>query len=74
MTDSSSLTLDEASELSVDVLTYKGFSREHAVAIANVVCAGQRDECHSHGLYRLLWLSTVDNGGQGEWHCAARSV
>jgi len=54
MTNNSSLTLDEAFALSVDVLTRNGFSREHAVAIANVVCAGQRDECHSHGLYRLL--------------------
>lgn len=54
MTDISTLGLDEAFDLSVQVLRNNGFSSDHAHAIAKVICAGQRDECHSHGLYRLL--------------------
>ncbi|ESQ91329.1 oxidoreductase [Asticcacaulis sp. AC460] len=49
-----SLTLDEAWDLSVRVLETAGFSPAHAAAISRTIWAGQRDECHSHGLYRLL--------------------
>ncbi len=48
------LTLDEAWQLSVRTLRSAGFSAAHAEAIARTICAGQRDECHSHGLYRLI--------------------
>ncbi|MFT4077124.1 MAG: Ldh family oxidoreductase [Asticcacaulis sp.] len=48
------LTLDEALSLSINILEKNGFSPEHAGAIARNINAGQRDECHSHGLYRLL--------------------
>ncbi|WP_172125899.1 MULTISPECIES: Ldh family oxidoreductase [unclassified Devosia] len=54
MTETSTLRLDEAFDLSVAVLVRNGFAIDHATAVATVVCAGQRDECHSHGLYRLL--------------------
>tara|TARA_R110002020_G_scaffold28563_4_gene90887 strand:+ start:4298 stop:5317 length:1020 start_codon:yes stop_codon:yes gene_type:complete len=54
MTDTTSISLDDAFALSVSVLVSNGYSADHANAIAKVVCAGQRDECHSHGLYRLL--------------------
>lgn len=54
MSDDISLSLDEVRRLSIDVLTAGGLSDEHARAIAGVVYAGQRDECHSHGVYRLL--------------------
>tara|TARA_R110002020_G_scaffold133556_1_gene297993 strand:+ start:118 stop:1137 length:1020 start_codon:yes stop_codon:yes gene_type:complete len=63
MTDTASLRLDEAYDLCVAVLTTSGFSADHARAIAKVICAGQRDECHSHGLYRLLGcVRTIKTG------------
>lgn len=48
------LSLSEVNDLAVRVLTHNGMSSEHAQAIARVIVAGQRDECHSHGVYRLL--------------------
>ncbi|CAD0263928.1 putative enzyme [Pseudomonas veronii] len=48
------LSLEEVYELSCKVLLKNGFSGAHAQAIARVITAGQRDECHSHGMYRLL--------------------
>jgi LDH2 family malate/lactate/ureidoglycolate dehydrogenase len=36
------------------VLTRNGMAADHARAIARVITAGQRDECHSHGIYRLI--------------------
>lgn len=54
MTENKTLTLDEAMTLALTVLTANGFSEGHARSIARTVYAGQRDECHSHGLYRLL--------------------
>jgi delta1-piperideine-2-carboxylate reductase len=54
MVEEVSLSLDEVRRISIDVLKAGGLSPEHAEAIAGVVHAGQRDECHSHGMYRLL--------------------
>lgn len=48
------LTLDELFALAHETLVYHGVSDAHASAIARVVMQGQRDECHSHGIYRLL--------------------
>lgn len=48
------LTLDETYQLSFDTLRLWGFSVEHAQSMSRIIWAGQRDECHSHGLYRLL--------------------
>jgi len=54
MSDEVILSLDEVRRLSIDVLEAGGLSPDHAHAIAAVVHAGQRDECHSHGVYRLI--------------------
>jgi len=54
--DTVNLALDEAHDLALRVLLHHGLSQAHAHAIAKVVTAGQRDECHSHGLYRLLTI------------------
>ncbi len=63
MTDRVKMTLEDAFELSIAVLTSNGFSQPHAEAIAKVICEGQRDECHSHGLYRLLvCVNTIRTG------------
>ncbi|SAK48316.1 malate/L-lactate dehydrogenase [Caballeronia pedi] len=48
------LSLDDAFELSLSVLLRNGMNERHATAVAKSVVAGQRDECHSHGMYRLL--------------------
>ncbi|WP_179400894.1 Ldh family oxidoreductase [Burkholderia guangdongensis] len=48
------LSLDDVHALALRVLTHNGMSDAHARAIANVITQGQRDECHSHGVYRLL--------------------
>ncbi|WP_277183643.1 Ldh family oxidoreductase [Caballeronia sp. BR00000012568055] len=48
------LTIRAAYELASDVLVRNGMSALHADAVARSVVAGQHDECHSHGLYRLL--------------------
>ncbi|WP_322044870.1 Ldh family oxidoreductase [Paraburkholderia sp. J67] len=48
------LSLDELFALARKVLVHHGVSESHADAIARVITQGQRDECHSHGLYRLL--------------------
>lgn len=48
------LTLHQVHDLAVRVLTSNGMGADHANAIAKVITAGQRDECHSHGIYRLI--------------------
>ncbi|GED21425.1 Ldh family oxidoreductase [Halomonas halmophila] len=64
MDDTVTLTLDEAQRLSHEVLTRNGFSESHAAAITRNVVAVQQDECHSHGLYRLIsCVETLRNGG-----------
>lgn len=58
------LSLEDAWTLSIDVLEQNGFSQDQAAAIARSVMAAQRDECHSHGMYRLLdCVRTVRYGG-----------
>ncbi|WP_276208211.1 Ldh family oxidoreductase [Halomonas sp. NO4] len=48
------LSLDESWALSIDILEGHGYSAAHAAAIARSVVAAQGDDCHSHGLYRLI--------------------
>jgi LDH2 family malate/lactate/ureidoglycolate dehydrogenase len=54
MTETARLSVEEVRQLAFSVLAKNGMSNAHARAIANVITAGQRDECHSHGVYRLL--------------------
>jgi delta1-piperideine-2-carboxylate reductase len=54
MDDAVRLTLGELFDLSFRVLTVNGMAHDHAQAIAKVIAAGQRDECQSHGIYRLI--------------------
>jgi LDH2 family malate/lactate/ureidoglycolate dehydrogenase len=46
--------LNELHMLACDLLVRNGMSQSHADAVAKSLVAGQRDECHSHGVYRLL--------------------
>ncbi|TCL02964.1 Ldh family oxidoreductase [Sodalis ligni] len=48
------LSLDDTRALAHTILRHHGFSEDQAAAIADTMAAGQRDECASHGLYRLL--------------------
>jgi LDH2 family malate/lactate/ureidoglycolate dehydrogenase len=48
------LSLEEVKRLAEAILRRHGFSEAHVAAVAEAVCAGERDECASHGLWRLL--------------------
>lgn len=64
MTETVTLTIEQAEKLSLAVLEDNGFGKEHAGAIMRSVVAAQIDECHSHGLYRLMGcVQTARNGG-----------
>lgn len=52
--DSITLSIEQVYDLAFDVLSRNGFSTPHAAAIAQTITAGQRDDCQSHGLYRLI--------------------
>jgi len=54
MSDKTTLSLAEVHELSKAILIDNGFSKDHATSITEVMAACQRDDCHSHGLFRLL--------------------
>ena len=62
--DTVHLTLAEADDLSYRILTGAGLSEAHARAITDIVVAGQRDECHSHGLYRVLSVMKTMQAGK----------
>ena len=55
--------IEEVRGLAEAVLKNQGFSQDQIRSLAQVVVAGQRDECHSHGLYRLLdCVNTLTSG------------
>lgn len=54
MLDTVTLSLDEAGSLCRRVLLRAGLSLKQTEAVTEVIIAAQRDECHSHGLYRLI--------------------
>ena len=53
MTDRVHLTLDEVHDIASRALRAQGYSSRHARAIADTVTAAERDECTSHGLFRI---------------------
>lgn len=64
MREEITISLQDAESLSLTVLQHNGYSQAHAEAITRNVLAAQRDECHSHGLYRLIGcVNTTRNGG-----------
>ncbi|BCG24553.1 lactate dehydrogenase [Pseudomonas tohonis] len=54
MNDLINLSLDQVHALALRAATVNGMGEDHARAIADTITRGQRDECHSHGLYRVL--------------------
>jgi delta1-piperideine-2-carboxylate reductase len=58
-----SLSLEDAFDLAMRILTGNGFSEGHARAITRNIWACQRDACQSHGLYRaIVCTHTVRQG------------
>ncbi|MGB6241880.1 MAG: Ldh family oxidoreductase [Castellaniella sp.] len=72
MTDMLYLSPEEIEALSMRVLQKHGLGVDHAAAITEVVLAGQRDDCQSHGVYRIL--SCVQTIRKGKVNLAARPV
>jgi LDH2 family malate/lactate/ureidoglycolate dehydrogenase len=68
MTDTVNLSLDEVHALALQVLTHHGLSKAHTAAIARVIVAGERDECHSHGVFRLLMCTRSLREGKVSCH------
>lgn len=54
MSERINLSLEQVFDLAHRALAHNGMADDHARAIAEVITQGQRDECHSHGLYRVL--------------------
>ncbi len=48
------LTREAAQTLSTEILLAAGLTLDHARTVTGSILAAQRDECYSHGLYRLL--------------------
>ncbi|MFG3693317.1 Ldh family oxidoreductase [Stutzerimonas stutzeri] len=48
------LSLDEVRDLAQRILRQHGFAEPYVVTIAESMVAAERDECKSHGIYRLL--------------------
>jgi len=53
VSDIVNMSLAQVHELAVNALTCQGFSEDQAKAIAETVTVAERDECHSHGLFRI---------------------
>jgi delta1-piperideine-2-carboxylate reductase len=63
MTDLTRLTLDQVHDLAWQVLQTHGVSEDQAQAIADTITAAERDDCKSHGLFRLPgYVSSVRSG------------
>lgn len=58
------LEIGSLSELGTDILTKHGFSKQHATSIAKIITACQIDDCHSHGLFRLLMCCETMKAGK----------
>lgn len=63
MSETVTITLDEAYRLAADTFIRLGLSEDHAKANARLLQSCQRDACDSHGLYRVLTCArTIQSG------------
>jgi LDH2 family malate/lactate/ureidoglycolate dehydrogenase len=53
MSDMVKLTLEEVHQIATGNLVQSGASADQARAVADIVTAAERDECKSHGLFRI---------------------
>ena len=58
------LTLEEVYDLAVSTLSSLGASRANAEAVAEVITQAERDDCKSHGLFRLPGYSIALRNGR----------
>lgn len=57
------LSLEEVANMARAILSHHGLAADHVEAVARTVVAGERDECASHGVYRLLvCVNTIRTG------------
>lgn len=63
MNDTVTLSVAEATQLSLDILRRTGLSEDQCDAVTDVIIRAQQDDCHSHGLYRLLGCARSVNIG-----------
>ncbi|MCP4206218.1 MAG: Ldh family oxidoreductase [Shimia sp.] len=68
MTEMVKVALEEVRQLSVRTLSRVGYSERHAVAIAEMLFQCQRDDCQSHGLFRLLMCHQTMKAGKVDGH------
>lgn len=54
MTELVTISIEDATKLSLDILRSTGLGKSQCEAVTKVVIQAQQDACHSHGLYRLL--------------------
>jgi len=63
MSDLAHLSLDEVHALAMEIFAAHKVSDDHATALADTVTAAERDECKSHGLFRVPgYMATVKSG------------
>lgn len=63
MTDEVRLSLDEVHALTFAIFTNHGVSDAQAQALADVIYAAERDNCKSHGLFRVPgYMASVKSG------------
>ena len=58
------LTYDELHTLLAGVLQAGGYNAAHAAAIAHTMSKAERDQCRSHGIYRLTGILKSRRAGQ----------
>ncbi|WP_045392397.1 Ldh family oxidoreductase [Falsirhodobacter sp. alg1] len=58
-----SITRDEAALLARTILTAAGFAAPHVAVMSRNMLDAQEQECHSHGLYRLILCSRAARQG-----------
>lgn len=64
MSDPVTLSIANATELCLDILRQTGLNEDQCAAVTDVIIRAQQDDCHSHGLYRLLGcVRSVAEGG-----------
>ena len=63
MNESVRMTLDEVHALATDAFLANGGSPAQSRAVADTVTAAERDECRSHGLFRVPgYVASIRSG------------
>lgn len=64
MSETTRISLEDVTQLSLDILTKLGFGKAHSAAISRMVFTCQLDDCQSHGLFRLLMCAETVRAGK----------